>query len=171
MRRTVENNTLSGKIYRYFLYTTIFLLVADLFSRFDGKTEQIFVAFNHTGNFILFILNPCLSAMWLLYVHNVIFCDNRKTLSVAKPLIVFALFNAVLTIVSQFTGWYYTIDMSNIYHRGPLFLFPGITDEVIMLAAVALLFANRNRIEKKYYTALLFFGVPPMICVFLQLFI
>lgn len=170
-RTTVENGTVNGKIYMSFLYTTIFLLVADLFSRLDGRTETFYIILNYTGNLFLFLFNPLLPAMWLIYVHNQVFCDDRKTLRFSKPFIAFALVNAVLTVVSQFNGWYYYIDSNNVYHRGALFFIPAASDLAIMLATFAMLIANRKRMERKYYVSLSIFAVPPMICIVLQLFV
>lgn len=168
-RRIGDNETFNNRLYMIFLYTTIYLLAADLLSRFDGMAEAYYPVLNSIGNFIVFLLNPVLPIMWILYVHNQVFCDDQRTRRFSRPFIVYLLINAALTIATQFTGWYYYIDSGNIYHRGTLFILPAIISQLIMLATIVLLIANRKRMESKYYYSLLFFSVPPIIGVILQM--
>jgi diguanylate cyclase (GGDEF)-like protein len=170
-KRTDDSITFNSRLFASFIYTTGFLLIMDLLSRFDGRAYAFYPILNQIGNFIVFLLNPVLPIMWILYVHNQVFCDDQRTLRFGRPFIIYAVINAVFTIISQFTGWYYYIDPANVYHRGVLFLVPAVISQVIMLATFALLIVNRKRFESNYYITLFFFGIPPVICVILQLFI
>lgn len=168
--RTTQG-TLSSRLYCATLYGVIFLLAVDLCSRLDGLASPVYPILNGLGNFTLFLFNPVFPSLWFLYAHNQVFCDDRETKKLGKLLSVFLVVNTVLTVLSQFNGWYYVIDSGNIYHRGPLFLFPLIIDQAIMLAAFLLLIVNRKRMERRYYFALLSFGVLPVVCTLLQFLI
>jgi hypothetical protein len=59
--KLLEKDLLSDKLYTVFLYTTIFLLVIDILSRFDGNSSIIiYPVFNHIGNFVIFLMGPAL---------------------------------------------------------------------------------------------------------------
>lgn len=71
--------TLQSKIYMIMLLVTILLLVLDIFSRFDGNPYTIYPFLNHIGNFLVFMLNPVLPSLWLLYVHVRVYQEKDKT--------------------------------------------------------------------------------------------
>jgi len=151
------------------LQITILMIVMDIFSRFDGKPGTIYPVINHFGNFFIFMLSPILPSLWLLYVHYQVFHEEGKTRRLLYPLFVINAVNAVMVVLSQYFGWLYYIDLDNIYHRGPLFLFPVSITIVLIFAAYVLVVVNRKKIEKKYYFSLVFFAVPPFVCIILQI--
>jgi hypothetical protein len=106
------------------LHITILMLVVDIFSRFDGRLGTIFPVINNLGNFLIFLFNPVLPSLWLLYVHDQVFHEEEITRRVLYPLFAINALNAVLVVMTQFFGWFYYIDSNNIYHRGPIFFYP-----------------------------------------------
>lgn len=166
-----DKETTQSKIYSMMLSVTIILLVLDIFSRFDGKTETIFPFLNVLGNFLLFLFNPLLPSLWILYVCCIMFGDVRKLKRIICMLAVLYSVYLVSFLGSQLFGWYYRIDHDNIYHRGPLFLVPTFFVVVMILIAFVMILKNRNRIMKEYYFSLVFFAIPPLIGVLLQFFI
>ena len=165
-----EKESLQYKLYTMMLRITIFMLVVDIFSRFDGKSDTMYAVINYLGNFLIFFLNPILPSLWLLYVHVNLFQDEKKTRQLVFPLVVYNAVNAALVVLSQFYGWYYYIDSNNIYHRGPLFLLAGSFTVVLILIVLIIIIANRRKIKKKHFFSLMFFCVPPLMCIILQVF-
>lgn len=164
-----EKESLQYKLYIMMLQITILMLVMDIFSRFDGKSDTIYLIINHFGNFMVFLLSPILPSLWLLYVHCQVFHEEWKTRRLFYPLFVINAVNTVMLVLSQFYGWLYYIDLDNIYHRGPLFLLPASITISLILAAFVLVIVNRKKIEKKSYFSLVFFAVPPFVCIILQI--
>ncbi|WMJ88378.1 GGDEF domain-containing protein [Anaerocolumna sp. MB42-C2] len=164
-----EENSLQNKLYKWLLKITILMLFVDILSRFDGKTEPFYPLINHIGNFVVFLLNPIMSSLWLVYVYDQIYHK------IEKPKYLLLLINAVnglnlvLLICTQFFGWYYYIDTDNIYHRGPLFLFAALVTTGFVLAAFILTLINRDRIDKKHFFSLIFCGVSPFVCIIIQI--
>ena len=117
-----DNDLLQHKLYMIMLQVTIFMLILDIFSRFDGYPGTIYTVINNFGNFMIFLFNPVLPSLWLLYVHFQVYHEEKKLRQLIKPLLVINALNVVFLIISQFSGWYYTIDSGNIYHRGTFFL-------------------------------------------------
>ena len=165
-----EKESLHYKIYMMMLQVTILMLVVDIFSRFDGKPDTIYSVINHFGNFLIFLLSPILPSLWLSYVHFQVFHEEEKTRRLFYPLLAINTVSAVLLVLSQFFGWFYTIDAANIYHRGPLFLLSASITVALVLAAYVLIIINRKKIERKYYFTLALFAVPPFMGIFLQIY-
>lgn len=163
--------SLSDRIYNAILYSVMFMLVVDLCARCDGLSNPMFPILNNIGNFLLFLFNPFFPIVWFLYIHNQVFCDDHEVKRLIGLFSIPFLLNALLTLVSLRTGWYYFIDANNIYHRGPYFLMSVLLNQTIMSAAFVLLIAHRKRMERKYFYALLFMGVLPAVCVVLQILI
>lgn len=167
--KQTEQNLLPDKLYKLILQITMLMLVVDIFSRFDGNPGTAYPIINSCGNFLIFMLNPVLPSLWLLYAHYQVYHDEGKTKRLRYPLIAVNAVNIVVLVLSQFFNWYYYIDSGNIYHRGPLFWLPASITVALMLASFILIAVNRRKIEKKYFFSLLFFAVPPFICIFLAI--
>ena len=161
--------SLQYKLYMQMLMATILMLVVDILSRFDGNQGTIYPFINQTGNFLIFMLAPVLPSIWLMYVHNEIFQNEDKTRSFAIPLHAVVGINFMLLVISQFTGWYYNIDPGNVYHRGPFFVISVLFTVALIFAAFVLITVNRKKIEKKHYSTIAFFAIPPMVGIFLQI--
>ncbi|MCR3921415.1 MAG: diguanylate cyclase [Firmicutes bacterium] len=162
-------NSVANKLYLMLIQVVILMLVLDIFSRFDGNPGTIYHIINYIGNFLVYLLNPVLPSLWLLYAHYQVFRDEQNLKLWTYILLAVNGANLIMLVISQFFGWYYYIDLNNIYHRGPLFWIPASITVMLMLVAFLLIITHRKRIEKKHYFSLVFFAVPPFICVILQI--
>lgn len=167
-RKQDGKESLQYKLYMSMLQITALTLVVDILSRFDGNTGTIYPVINHVGNFLIFLVNPILPSYWLLYAHDQIFRDERKTRKLFYPLFAISAINAVMVILTQFFGCFYYIDSDNIYHRGPLFLLSYTFVVGLMLGTFVLIIVNHKKIEKRHYFSLIFFAVPPFVCIILH---
>ena len=109
------------KLFLLIIKVTMLALIIDIFSRFDGGTKTIFYIINHLGNFFIFLINPVLPSLWLLYAHYQVFMMS-KLKSLLCPLLVVNGANLLLLIMSQFHGWFYYIDQNNILSSWSLLL-------------------------------------------------
>lgn len=167
----VEKKTLQNKLYILMIQLTILLLFFDILGRFDGNPDSIFPVLNHLGNFVIFLLSPVLPSIWVIYVHFQIYRDEKKALKLVVPLAVLNSVHAVIVLLSQYTGWLYTIDSANIYQRGPIYFLSSGFSAALLMATFFLTLRNKKKLDKKYYFSLIFFGVPPFIGVILQTYI
>jgi len=161
--------SLSSKLYMMIVRVTIFLLFVDIFSRFDGRPDTLYEVFNHTGNFLIFIFSPLLPTLWLMYVHLQVYQDEQKTIRLFIPAAIINVGHGVLVVLSLYTGWLYSIDADNIYHRGPLFLVSAATSFSLLMIAYGIIVFNRKKTQNRYYFSLMFFVIPPLISIFLQI--
>lgn len=164
-----EFKSLQNRLYSAVLITTMIQLVLDFLGRFDGNPGTIYSEFNYWGNLGSFATNLTLPSLWFLYIHNQVFGDIKKIKKFAFFLAGINILNVIIILISLPYGWFYHIDSGNIYHRGPYYLIPVMVMIIMMLSAFLFLIKNRRRIEKKYFLSLLFFAIPPFVCIFLQL--
>lgn len=163
-----EKESTQYKLYMLIIKTTLFLLVVDTLSRFDGLTNILFPIFNQAGNFLIFMFSPLLPSLWLLYVCDQVFGNSKILKRFIYPLVVLNLANAVMVFLTQIFGWYYVIDAANIYHRGSLFMVPASIAVFLLMISFSLIIANRKNIEKQHYFSLFFFAIPPLLSIILQ---
>ncbi|MBV1757300.1 MAG: diguanylate cyclase [Dethiosulfatibacter sp.] len=169
--RRFKRRALKHQLYLYMTQLTIFMLIIDVLSRLDGKPDTFYPVINHFSNFLFFLLNPVLPALWLLYVHNQIFFTDKKTKKTLFLIIAVFLVHASMVVANEFYGFFYYIDIGNIYYRGPLYILSFASTFFLLTATYTLLILNRKQIEKRYYFALLFFAIPPIIGTLMQIFI
>ena len=167
-QRSVDEQTLQHKLYIRVLIVSMILLILDILSRTDGNTDTIYPLINCAGNFLLFLLNPVLPSIWLMYVDFQIYHDEEKTKRLIIPLLVLNAVNVLIVVISQFNGWYYFIDSNNIYHRGPFFVLSTVFIFVLLAIAFAITFFNKKAIDAKQLFSLMFFPIPPFFGIVLQ---
>lgn len=167
--RCLEKESLRDKLYMSMLNITILMLVIDILSRFDGKALAIYPVLNNIGNFLIFLINPILPSLWVVYVYLQIFHKERKIRWLVYLLCTINVINFILLIFSQFFDWIYYIDSNNIYHRGPYFALPVFIDFILLFVAFAIILLNRRRLDKKSLLSLMFFALPPIVSIFLQI--
>lgn len=161
--------TLQHKLYVRLLLMTMVLLVIDIFSRFDGKPDTIYSTINYLGNLIIFLLNPILPSMWLLYVHFQVYKDEHRTVRLTFMLSFVTIINAIFVFLNLFHGWFYYIDKYNVYHRGKLFFISALPVIILIFSAFSLIINNRSLLDKKHFYSLIFFAIPPLLSIILQL--
>jgi len=163
-----EKEFLQYKIYVMMLKMTIFLLVIDIFARFDGSPNTMYVYINHISNFVGYSLNLVLASLWIVYVHDQVLQEEKNTKRLIFSLILLNIINFISVICSQFFGWFYSIDAENIYHRRQLFFIPVSFVIILIVISLMILVKNKKKIEKKNYGSLIFFTIPPLAGVLLQ---
>lgn len=164
-----DKESLQYRLYIKMLQITIFLLCADIFSRFDGMTYTFYPIVNRIGNFLVFIGNLWLPSVWILYVHDQIFHNERKTSKLIRPFIILNVLNTIFVILSQFFNWFYIIDSKNIYYRGPLFSIAAGTIIGLIIFASMISLINYRKVTRNHLFALAFFAIPPLLGIILQI--
>lgn len=166
--RSSDRDSIHQRLYIRMLKFSLLALAIDIFSRCDGNPGTVFSTLNYWGNFFIFLLGPMLPSIWLAYADYQIFQDEDKLKRLRLPLVMVNAVNIVITILSQFFGWYYTIDSGNVYHRGELFWLSPSIIMLLIAASFYLVIANHKIIEREYYYPLFFFPIPPLIGFILQ---
>ncbi len=159
--RQTKYSLMSDKYFKALIQITFVLLVFDLLARIEGMAHPTYPFFKHVGNFVTYGISHFIPSLWLLYIHYKIYADIERTKKLYKYLIIISAVNLVLLIITQFTGWYYYIDATNFYYRGPLFMWTQVVNTLLMLASVILLIRKRHRINHSEMASNLIFTLIP----------
>ncbi len=107
--------------HRYFktmLYLIMVVLLVDFFmTLIDGRAGIHFYIVQNFLGFWLFALTSLIVISWIYYISDVLW-DTSK---INKLFLIPAGIHILLSFLSIFTGYFFIIDESNMYHRGPLF--------------------------------------------------
>src|SRR5690554_1975303 len=158
----------SDKLFNAALLLTIVLLFFDVLSYFEGLEYPFYPLFTHVGTFVLFLLSPLIAIIWFLYVHFEIYSDEKRVRKYALYAIPIMAINTILVIMTQFTGWLYTIDALNMYHRGPIYIIPDGFSMLVIVITFVMLTIERKRFQFKHYLLYVAFGFIPIIALVLQ---
>jgi diguanylate cyclase (GGDEF)-like protein len=167
--RSTEKNLLHHKLFTAMLAVAAVMLVVDVVSRFDGHPGTLYAAANQAGNFVMFLISPLLPSLWLFYICCNMLLRDDKMRFWHRFLIVINVINAVMLVLTQFYGWYYTISPENIYSRGPLFWFPVAITAFLLVCAYGLMIRCRQNVDKKRLISLLLFPIPTVVGSVLQI--
>lgn len=177
---------------------TLGLLYVILNSRIDRRTARtfilffscliLFVASNAAGqlmrarpgpawrtalyvsNFLEFSFSILLAGIMTLYLLSIVDPDReKKAVRTAVAILLCAHF--ALLILSQFTGLFYTIDPSNVYHRSRWYPLSYLMGALLLLLDMALLLRDRDRLNRKERIAFWIYFAVPFAAMVLQLFV
>jgi len=165
-----SENSMHPQRQRLFLSTVLFtaiLIVADFFSRLDGRSG-ICVPLCETGNFILFFLNPALIAHWYFYVSSQLEQPPKMQRLGLIVQYVCCGVNALLVALTPLFGLVYFFDADHVYHRGPVFWITGFTMAIMVTFCEFAVFLNRRQLGKQSLFALTFFPAIPVAASILQ---
>ncbi len=155
---------------RYFLlsYSALFFfaganLAGQLMRGHPGMGYRIALYFS---NFIEF-LSPVL-LVYIVTSHLLSIVDPKKDRVVMRALFLsLTIGQAILLIVSPFTGLFYIIDESNVYHRSGAYVLP-----MVMIATdTYLLICDHGRLTKRESIAFSLYLAIPSISMVVQVFI
>jgi len=160
--KSCKGGMLSCHIFKYILITGIILFVVDTIGRMDGATDVSIPLLNSVGNFLLFVLNPVVPILWVIYVAFQIqggpsFLKKNIWLFVS-----FFLAHLSIVILNLFFGFYYTIDANNVYSRGPFFAASVLWAFVPLIVAFFVTTLHRDKIDQRKFNAFVLFPLSPI---------
>jgi diguanylate cyclase (GGDEF)-like protein len=146
----------------------VILLVVDSTTKIvDGMPNGHF--WSWASNTALYLFEPVVPAIWVLYVDYQVYHDRKRLKKVAAPLAFIILLNAVATAASLAMGWFFTISADNEYSRGPLYLLHAALCYMFLVYAFVFTIINRKRIDERQYATMLLFPLPATIGGILQI--
>ena len=122
----------------------------------------------YASNTLLFALEPMGLTMWILYANFQIFHDEIRIAKLNKYLSIPLIINGILSVLSIFNGYFFTLDDQNIYSRGDLYFLHLILCVILLLFPFPAIFKNKNDIPRKHFSSLLLFLIPITIGTTLQ---
>ena len=154
--------------------SSMFLLISDRMAyHFRGNTTDIGFWMVRISNFLVFLLSLAVIMVFTLYLIDLYAADGgvEKTplrLNISCAICCIA---AVLLIISQFTGIYYTFDEYNRYQRSDGFMVCYLFPLIILILNLSVIIDYRKCIRKPLFISILLFSSVPLIAAILQLFV
>jgi len=159
------------KLFIYLLLTNIALIIIDILGRiFNGLPGSLNMISNKGFNLLLYISAPVGAILWILYVNYQVFHDVKRLKKTSYVLLIPFTINALVSAISLITGWFLSVDVSNIYHRGEYFWVHVLFCYATLVYAFFFIIINKSKIEKRYYHSLLLFFLPQSIGTTIQVF-
>lgn len=166
-----EKVFLQYKLFIYLVRINMALIILDLLGWVFNGLPGIMNMFYNTGfNLLLYMAVPTAPSLWVIYANFHVFRDEKRLIKLLRVLLFFLAVNAVLSVLSLYTGWFFSVDAGNIYHRGNYFWVHAVYSYALIAYSFFFIFKNRSLIEKRYYYALLLFFLPQTIGTTIQMF-
>lgn len=152
------------KLFRFLVLLNIIMIVVDLLGwAFNGLNGQIPYTLNLFFNMVLYIATPMIPTVWVLYVYHLVERPERQIQKVQRNLLLLLIVNGTITLISVVTGWFFYIDASNLYHRGPLFFIHVAHSELLLLFSFIFVLVNRRSFQKRQFYAIMVFFIAPLL--------
>lgn len=160
--------------YRLFMdlvRVNILMLIIDYLGwAFNGLPGSLNMFGNTVSNLFLYSLAPLPPMLWIIYTDFLVFKNEYRISKIKRVLVSLFVVNAFISVLSIYTGWFFSIDALNIYHRGNYFFVHVAFCYLLIIYAFLTVLLNRRFIEKRYYYSLLLFFLPMAVGTVLQVF-
>lgn len=136
---------------------------------FEGKPGSLNLWMNRLGNVFLFVGNPIPVTIWLLYAIS-LFSENIKYFKFWRNIaLIVLIINAVMSVLSISTGWFFYVSPSNQYHRGPLlWLHIGII-LIAIIISISQIIIYRRHLQKQVWILLIAYYFLPILGTYFQI--
>ena len=150
--------------------STFFILIfehqAYMYEGETGSTAHVMVSI---GNFVVYFLNTVMSFVFNMYVGTVLEEDtDEKAPKRLKAAAICAVLSAVLLILNLPTGLLYSIDSTNTYHRGVLFIVNYLLVFAGPILDLTIVIQFRKKISKKLLKSFYLFIIVPIAAGIIQ---
>lgn len=169
LKREYHLLDLKVKLFRFMIITVTSYILLDILFIYLENTDYFYSNFILVyGNALQYALMCLIVFLWYFYNDYYIFKDLihfKKWLPLTViPLII----STVLSLLSPWFGFYYTISAQNIYMRGDFFYLSAVFTYFYPVLTAFVIHLNRNKIRKSDYAPLMFFIIPPALAGLFQ---
>lgn len=169
LKREYHLLDLKVKLFRFMIITVTSYILLDILFIYLENTDYFYSNFILVyGNALQYALMCLIVFLWYFYNDYYIFKDLihfKKWLPLTViPLII----STVLSLLSPWFGFYYTISAQNVYMRGDFFYLSAVFTYFYPVLTAFVIHLNRNKIRKSDYAPLMFFIIPPALAGLFQ---
>ena len=155
------------------IFTMVILLADRMAYMYRGNMSRTGFWMVRINNFLVFALTLGVMLVFNMYLKDLYANEGQvekypKRLDLSVYLGIFGIF---VLCVSQFTGFYYTFDPLNYYHRTEWFPLCYLFPAVIAILQMSVIFEYRNKLSSKLYMSIVLFSMVPVIASLFQLFL
>ena len=148
----------------------IIMLADCLAYAYRGEPGEIAYYVVRISNFLVFLFNIGVLYAFNAYLINLYEeADNDKGFKRLKVVNYLGVAGAVMLIVAQFTGFYYSFNESNTYERGPGFLVCYLIPAAMLLLQISVIIQNFKKLNRTMSISLILFSLFPLAASILQI--
>lgn len=154
-------------------FAATFLLFFDRCAYiYSGDTSPEGFVMIRVSNFFVFFLTAGIVFGFNLYLGDLIEKDSEDKKIPSRLFFVSmaTMMQMALVIISQFTGWFYYIDESNVYHRGSGFMISYIIPILCPIIQFTVVQDYKKIFSKYIYVAMLNYIFLPIVTALIQVF-
>lgn len=166
-----EKMFISYKLFIALVRVNMALIVIDILGWvFNGLPGALNMILNKGFNLLLYIMAPIGPILWILYTYYHVFHDEKRIKKLKHFLLIPFAFNAAVSWLTLYTGWFFSVDINNIYHRGNYFWIHVALCYALLGFSFFVILENRAALEKRYFYSLLLYFVPQITGTTIQVF-
>lgn len=163
--KNIVVNRQKNNLYLCAAVTTICLLLLETATVYlENNRSASYVILYRMINSLGFSLSP-LVPFFLLCLNSIGKSSTLKALLLRIPLLI----NAVVCVLSCWTGWVYYVDAAGHYTRGDLFLLPAIVSMYYIIGLIAAILRTNAEYEWENNKVLLLILLVPVLCMVIQI--
>lgn len=165
-----RHSSSSMKLILKLFFVTAALFFADAFSYlFKGNTQPFGLFMTRFSNLAVFFLNYCLAYVSILYVYSILRENKANPSKIYQKIVLFLFWTAVaILVVNMFTGWMYTFDDDNLYHRNWGWYLYTALSLVCLIASCVLILKHRRFLDRFTLFCLMLFELFPIVAIVFQ---
>lgn len=154
-------------------FSTALILIFDRYAYiFRGGAGELSYWMVRISNFIVFFNTPITHFFFYKYIEDLILNEGKQD---RVPRVIYisqflCLISALLVVISQMTGMYYTFDDNNCYQRGDYFIVCYMLPILVSILGIYVLIQKRGILSKGITVSLWVFLFAPPVGALLQLF-
>lgn len=170
LRHKPDSLSIDLKLFNLIMLLTGVILIADTgMWILDGTSYYVTRGLLLLSTLIYYILQPIICMLWSLYVDYGINHDRARLKKYLFIISIPAVINAILSLISCFTNYFFYFDQSYHYHRGNLFMYASILCFIYPIYTFIYVISNRKRVYTNFYHSFLIFVVPPFLGAIIQI--
>ena len=129
---------------------------------FNGNSSSFIIAMNNIFSAITFAVAPMISFYFFVFIFRLVLPGKRLDRIYWILFSIPVLSNVILSILSPFFGFFFSISAEGIYSRGSLFILSAISTYIFMLAGLLLVLLNFYRMLRQDFWLILLIGIIPV---------
>lgn len=162
-----KNLDKSDSLNRAFLVTVLGVILGLLAEAascvINGDSYPFAIVVNNILSVIIFAVAPMISFYFFIFIFHLVLPNTQLNRNLwfifALPVIT----NVILSILSPFLGFFFSVSAEGIYSRGPLFPLSAVSTYLFMAAGVVLVLFNYHRMIKRDFWLILGIGIIPIL--------
>lgn len=152
---------------------SMILLIADAVAwGFRGDPSSLGYVAVRLSNFVVYVMQFVIAVNYASYLQYNIYKRTGKPVRFRLIAVyLLAALGVILTVVSQFTGLFYTFDRQNFYHRSQWFWFSQVVGIVGSLICLSIVLQYRKALSRRRFFSFLSYIIFPLLALIIQVFV